>query len=376
MKTVSKFIFSSLLLVHFLSVAAGSSHSAEIKTLAIGAAAPDFERPGIDGKVYNLDDFKESKILVIIFTCNHCPTAQAYEDRIMQLVTDYREKGVAVVAISPNDPRAVRLDELGYTDLNDDLESMKIRAKDKNFNFPYLYDGDTQTVSRAYGPVATPHAFIFDEKRKLCYVGRIDDSEKIERTTTHDVRSALDAMLQGKSVPVEKTRTFGCSIKWSDKRESAAQALKRWEKEPVGVSFIEDDTLKKILLNDSGNLLLINFWATWCGPCVTEFPELVAINRMYRNREFELISISTDNPSGIDKVRLFLQKQHASFSNYIYYSDDVYHMIDLVDEKWQGGIPYTLLVAPGGKIIYRHMGAIDPLRVKKTIVEYLGRTYR
>src|SRR5437762_13471333 len=124
----------------------------EHKTLAIGARAPDFKLPGIDGKIYTLSSFKNARVLVIIFTCNHCPTAQAYEDRIIQLTKDYSPKGVSVVAIMPNDPNAIQLSELGYTDMGDSLEEMKIRSKQKKFNFPYLYDGKTESVENAYGP--------------------------------------------------------------------------------------------------------------------------------------------------------------------------------------------------------------------------------
>jgi len=348
----------------------------EISTLEIGETAPYFSLPGIDGESHSLDHFSGSRILAVIFTCNHCPTAQAYEGRIIELVDDYSEKDVSFVAISPNDPEAVRLDELGYTDLSDDFEAMKIRARDRGFNFPYLYDGETQQTSRAYGPAATPHVFIFDGERRLRYSGRIDDSEKIDRVKQRDVRNALDALLERKAVPVAETRTFGCSIKWSDKRESARQALVRWEKEPVTVSVIDDDGVKALLANRSADLLLINFWATWCGPCVAEFPELLTINRMYRNRDFRLITISTDGPGKRDKVLSFLKKQRASFENHIYHSDDVYGLIELVDPQWPGAIPYTILIAPGGGIIYRHLGMIDkPLEVKRAIVEHLGRTY-
>src|SRR5215218_3122760 len=130
------------------------------KTLEIGAGAPDFKLQSVDGKMYSLASFKSAQVLVIIFTCNHCPTAQAYEDRIIKLVSDYKSKGVAVVAVNPNDPKSVRLDELGYADLGDSFDEMKLRAKQKAFNFPYLFDGETETMSKAYGPVATPHVFI------------------------------------------------------------------------------------------------------------------------------------------------------------------------------------------------------------------------
>src|SRR3954451_617927 len=184
------------------------AHAANPPMLKIGAKAPDFNLPGVDGKNYSLKNFADAKILVIIFTCNHCPTAQAYEQRIIKLHEDYRDKGVALVAISPNDPTAVRLDELGYTDLSDSLEEMKIRAKERGFKFPYLYDGETQSTAKAYGVVATPHVFICDAQRKLRYVGAIDDSE-IHEVQHHYARHAIEAMLAGKSVPLDKSHVFG-----------------------------------------------------------------------------------------------------------------------------------------------------------------------
>ena len=117
----------------FLVLLGSMASAANPPMLKIGAKAPDFNLPGVDGKNYSLEDFADAKILVIIFTCNHCPTAQAYEDRIIQLVNDYSSKGVAVVAIMPNDPKSVRLDELGWTDLSDAFEEMKIRARDRRF---------------------------------------------------------------------------------------------------------------------------------------------------------------------------------------------------------------------------------------------------
>src|SRR5918996_451372 len=117
---------------------------AGLKTLEIGAAALDFRLPGVDGRDYTLADFAKAEVLVVVFTCNHCPTAQAYEERLLRLHADYKDRGVALVAISPNDPLAVRLDELGYSDLGDSFEDMKIRARDQHYAYPYLYDGETQ----------------------------------------------------------------------------------------------------------------------------------------------------------------------------------------------------------------------------------------
>ena len=356
-----------------VSNASGAASKA-VTPLEIGAAAPDFALPGVDGKTYRLADFAAAKVLVVVFTCNHCPTAQAYEDRIIQLHADFKDRGVALVAISPNDPLAVRLDELGYTDVSDSLEDMKIRAKDRGFEFPYLYDGETQAASAAYGVLATPHVFIFDAGRQLRYQGRIDDSD-VGEVKSHDTRNAIEALLAGRPVPVATTRVFGCSTKWSDKRASAVESLAKWDAEEVSVQTIDEAGVRKLVQNDSPNLRLINVWATWCVPCVEELPELVTINRMYRKRRFELITISLDDPKDRDAVLKRLQEKHVSATNYIFNSDDRDKLAEALDKQWPGPVPYTILVAPGGKILYRKHDAIDPLALKKAIVEHLGRTY-
>lgn len=349
--------------------------AADPRTLEIGAPAPDFRLPGVDGKTYSLKSFAPAKVLALIFTCNHCPTAQAYEDRIKALAADYKNKGVAVVAVSPNYPQAVALDEMGYTDLGDSFEEMKIRAKDKGFNFPYLFDGETGTMSKAYGPMATPHVFVFDQQRKLRYTGRLDGSEKPGSANAEDTRRAIEALLAGKPVAVAKTKTFGCSIKWKEKSDWARKAPLVWAKEPVDLKTIGEAALKALLKNDTDKVRLINVWATWCGPCVVEMPEFVNINRMYRNREFEFITISADKPDKKDKALALLKKLQASNTNYIWHAEDKYKLIEAIDPQWQGALPYTLLIEPGGKILYRTQGSIVPLELKKMIVNKISRYY-
>jgi thiol-disulfide isomerase/thioredoxin len=253
---------------------------------------------------------------------------------------------------------------------------MKIRAKDKNFKFPYLYDGDKQEMAKAYGAVATPHVFIFDEERKLRYTGRIDDSEKLDRVTISDSRNAIEALLQNKTVSVEVTKSFGCSIKWAEKEEGVKNADEKWQKESVPLEKIDVDGIQSLIKNDSEKLRLINVWATWCGPCVAEFPELIKINRMYRRRNFEMITISADSPDKEKEVFSFLKGNHSAVTNYLFNSEDKYALIEAVDKEWAGGIPYTLIIKPGGEILYKHLGLIDPLEVKRKIVSYLGRYYQ
>jgi peroxiredoxin len=348
------------------------------KTLSIGSNAPDFNLKGVDNKSYSLKNFAEAQVLAIIFTCNHCPTAQAYEDRIKALTSDFKDKKVAVVAISSNDPKAIRLDELGYTDLSDTFEEMKLRAKDKEYNFPYLYDGDTQSTAMAYGPVATPHIFIFDKERKLRYTGRIDDVEKPSGTPKNkDAYNAIQELVSNKPVTVSTTKTFGCSMKWITKEHGVQDEEAAWAKEPVNIETIDEGGLKELISNKTDKLRLINVWATWCGPCVTEFPDFMQINHMYRNRDFEFITVSADNPDKKDKALKFLQGKRASNKNYIFHVEDKYKLIEAIDPDWQGALPYTILVEPGGKIVYSKQGPIDSQKMKKAIVEnkYVGRFY-
>lgn len=355
-----------------------SANSKDYPTLPIGSPAPGFSLKGTDQKMYSLQSFAAANVLVIIFTCNHCPTAQAYEDRIKQLVTDYKSKGVQVVAISPNDPKSVRLDELGYSDYGDSYEEMRLRARDKAFNFPYLYDGDTEAVSKKYGPIATPHVFIFDKKRMLQYSGRIDDVENPAGTPkSNDTRNAIEALISGKPVPLPVTKTFGCSVKWNDKQELVKKGFDAWAKEPVTIDVIDEEGVKKLLKNESGKIRLINVWATWCGPCIIELPDFVSINRMYRRRDFEMATICADRPAKKAKALETLSRLQVSSANYIFNADDIYKLIELVDPKWQGALPYTLLVEPGGKIIYAKQGGIQPMFLKKKIVGHplIGRVY-
>ena len=339
----------------------------DFPTLQLGAAAPEFNLPGIDGRNWTLKDFADAKILVVAFTCNHCPTAQYYQERVKQIVTDYKSKGVALVAIMPNDPKSVRLDELGWTDLSDSFAEMKLRAKECQFNFPYLYDGETEEISRAYGPVATPHVFVFDAGRKLRYAGAIDNSERIQHVTKNYLRDALDSLLAGKEPPVTQTKAIGCSIKWAGKEDLVKAYVAKLDEEPVSLSKADTAALRELRKNTSGKFRLINFWATWCAPCVAEFEEFVTVNRMYRHRDFEVVTVSVNQPDEENDVLQFLKKEHASNRNLIFASGERDSLINAFDPQWPGAVPYTVLLDPEGKVIYHEVGSVDILAVKRAI---------
>ena len=241
---------------------------------------------------------------------------------------------------------------------------------------PYLYDGETQAMAKRYGPVATPHVFVFDAERRLRFAGRVDDNEDPAKAKSADARAAIEAVLAGRPLPVATTKVFGCSIKWSDKRGWVEEGHRAWAKEPVGLEPIDEAGLKAQARNQGGSKLrLINVWATWCGPCVIEFPALVSLHRIYRGREFEVVTVNADASERQVKALEFLKLQQASTRNYAFDKGDPYALIEAVDPRWQGALPHTLLVAPGGEVIYRSGGAFDTRRLRKAIVGWLGRYY-
>lgn len=360
--------------------------------LKIGDSAPDFSLKGVDGKIYSLADFKAAREVMVIFLSDHCPVSHAAETRLLPLAAEMTPRGVAVVAINPNDPSAMAIGELGYTKYGDSYEEMKVYAKERGFAFPFLYDGDTQKTAKAYGCLCTPHVFIFDVERKLRYMGRLDDSRFAETNTVHsaDARNALEAMLAGKPVPTEVTRPFGCSTKWTENKAKLIQIDEKMYGAPVVLEQIDLTNVAALARNNTKKLRLINVWATWCAPCVEEFPDLVSVSHRFANRDFEVITISVDDPKEAARVQSFLQKQHATVpnrvqrsltaegrrtNNYLFSGASADDLMRTLDPLAPGPVPYTLVIAPGGKVIYREANKIKSTELEAKIVDTLGVYY-
>ncbi len=179
-------------------------------TLQIGDKAPDFHLPGIDGRNYSLANFADAELLIVVFSCNHCPYVIGSEERMVKLYADYAPKSVAMIAINSNE-----IDNHP----EDSFDHMVERAAERGFKFPYVRD-DTQETALAYGALRTPHYFVFDRERKLRYTGRMDDNPREPgKQTTHELRDALDALLAGRRPPVEVTNPIGCNVKWKNREE-------------------------------------------------------------------------------------------------------------------------------------------------------------
>lgn len=364
-----------------------------LKELKIGDPAPDFKLTGIDDKTMTLADFKDSKFLAVVFTSNHCPVSHAAEPRLIKLYQEYKDKGLGVVAINPNHPDGLRPDELGYSKYGDSFPEMKLYAKEMGFPFPFLYDGETQSVAMAYGCLATPHVFLFDQDRKLRYKGWIDDCRfpGEEHVKKPDLRNAVAALVAGQPVPVEVTNPIGCSTKWRMKKTEVLKDDEKWASLPVSIESIDAAGVAKLRANPTNKFRLVNVWSTSCAPCVQEFPGLVSVARRMGMRPFELITISTDLPADKAKAEAFLKKHHAGLpghlkaglekegratNSYLYTEPGMDPLIQSLDPEWKGPQPHTVLIEPGGRIAFRHTGMITEAELLEKILAVMTPFYQ
>ena len=365
-------------------LAVGSLHAYTPVPLVEDAKAPDFSLPGVDGKTYTLEDFSGGKALAVIFTTNHCPDAISSHGRMVALVDHFKGKSVKFVAINSNSPEGLHLPELGWTVYDDSFEDMKLISKDTGFNLPYLYDGETQGMAKAYGAIATPHIFVFDGDLKLRYNGRMDNGRRrLGPVEKNEGRDAIEAILAGKKPAVVKTRPVGCTTKWKEKAGKVAEENRKWKEQEITVEMADADAIRKIFANKGRKgMRLINFWSTTCGPCIAEFPDLAGICRQYSWHDFEFISLSFDEESDKEKVGKFLKQQEVGMSHrnrgllkgdgrttsHFIFKGDTEDLGKVFKDRWNGALPFTILVGANGEVVYEHSGKVDPLVLKKKIV--------
>lgn len=386
---ISSFFATAFIVLTSSSLGFGPQDRPEgFKTLNIGAAAPEFSLPGIDGKTYTLADFAGPDVLMVYFTGTHCPTSHGVEKRFQDFIGEMAGKSFGIVAINPNHSSGLRPDEFGHTDYDETFEDSKRYANDLGWTFPFLYDGDEQLTARAYGCLATPHVFIFDKERKLRYKGRFDDSRFPDPATVKspDARNAVEAMLTGQPVPVAETRPHGCSTKWKERAAHVAKDEADWQAAKVELADMDTELAAKLRKNGTGKVRLFNVWATWCGPCVKEMPALSDIGRKFSRREFEIVTISLDSPETRDKAASFLgecrvvmsaklkktvEAEGRKTNNYLYTGASTDELAEALDPEWPGPVPYTLIIDGEGNPIYRKVGEIDPDVVRKKVLDTL-----
>ncbi len=364
-----------LLIVFFISES--SAQIAAGPVLAAGQTAPEFRLTDLSGKSHSLKAHR-GKTAVVVFLSTECPFSNAYHERLLAVARDYAGRNVALIGINSHPTESVN--------------EIREHAKQNKLDFPILKDEGSK-VADAYGATRTPEVFVVDAAGVLRYHGRIDNSKDVARVKRNDLREALDEMLAGKAVSVPETKSFGCPIKMTRKGANAEASAEKAERQPTAplvpfansfvpqkkpaakrpaakkaaasrftpkVGLLKPADFAKYKDSLKGKVLVLNFWATWCGPCVAEFPEFVALDAKYRDKGVKMVGISADDTTDLKtKVTAFLREQKAPFENYVQDTDDPQEMIDVVDKDWAGVLPATFVFDKQGNVIYKRYGIID-----------------
>lgn len=292
MKILFKIILSALLISLVVP--------AEGTNLKVGETAPGFTLPGVDGRFHSLDSLAGKKGTVIVFTCNHCPFAKAYQGRIKDISRDYKDKGINLIAINPNDAKEYPTDNYAH---------MIKRAKTESYNFPYLRDR-TQKTAVNYGALVTPHIFLLDAQKRLYYNGPIDDSWKDpDKAENMYLRDAIDNMMAGKKLAKDKIRTMGCSIKWLEARGKDVTPYQVADNAESIKPLKKGDTAPDALISDmdgqakwlSGEIkgkktALIFFRGGWCPYCTKHLKDLRTVHNDLTELGFKIVAITPDTP--------------------------------------------------------------------------------
>jgi peroxiredoxin len=364
-------------------------------SLSIGQSAPDFNLPDLRGQSHTLKE-QRGKITVIAFLSVQCPISNAYNERIRALAEDYAKQGVAFLAINSSAPESIA--------------DIKAHALQHNFAFPILKDTGNK-VADAYGAERTPEIFVVDAQGVLRYHGRIDNSQDLRRVKRNDLREALNELLAGKPVSVSEAKAMGCVIKrvqaattrygtesdsdrvdlrsqrtwptvnpytFSFAPQKAKPAVKRpattAKPKPATTAAASKPVLLKPAefpkLRDSfkGQVLVINFWATWCAPCVAEMPEFVKLDAEYRNKGVRVIAISADDTTDLNTlVARFVREKKLVFPIYVQDTDDPQEMIDMINKDWPGTLPATFVYDKQGQLVLSRFGIIDREQLMTTV---------
>ncbi len=320
----------------------------------VGQPAPDFALKDTTGKAHSLKAYR-GQTVVIGFVGTKCPIANAYITRMNGIAAEYKAKNVVFFGINSN--------------RNEPLKLVKEHAAKAKYVFSILKD-EGNVVADSYGASVTPEMYIIDSTGVLRYHGRVDNASDEKRVERHDLRVALDEMLANQPISKADLKAFGCVIKRAGVTETKMlqKPVAKAAATDSPVTLLKPADFNKLRTDSLGKVLLINFWATWCAPCVAEFPEFVMIDKTYRAKGVRMVSISTDEKSDLaGAVIPFLKKQKAEFESFLSDADDPQELIDVVDKNWSGALPATFVFDKQGKIVFTKYGIIDREELLKAL---------
>ncbi|MFN7929160.1 MAG: redoxin domain-containing protein [Blastocatellia bacterium] len=344
-----KQFITTLVLSLFISLV-----SAQAAKLSVGQAAPDFSLKDTTGKTHSLKTYR-GQMVVIGFVGVKCSISNAYIARMNGIAQDYQAKNIVFLGINSN--------------ANEPLNELKAHAAKAKYSFAILKDV-RNVVADQFGATVTPEMFIVDAEGMLRYHGRVDSASNLARVERHDLRVTLDELLAGKAPSQPELKAFGCQIKrvpGSNLAAAPATVAKSTNIESL-VTLLKPAEFNKLKTDSQGKVLLINFWATWCAPCVAEFPEFVKIDKTYRSKGVRTVAISTDEKSDIESAVVpFLKKQNVAFESFLSDADDPQLLIDVVDKNWSGALPATFVFDKQGKLVFTKYGIIDREELLKVL---------
>ncbi len=357
MRRTALFLFVGLAMFGISNIGSRAQASA---ALTVGAAAPEFELKDLSGQSHSLKSYR-GKPTVIAFISARCPISNLYKDRIKAVADEYSKRDVNFVGINSS--------------ADETVAEVRAHAKENNFSFTVLKD-EGNVVADAYAAERTPKVYVIDAEGVLRYQGRIDNSQNIRLVKQNDLRVALDELLAGKVVTVADTQAMGCIIKRVQdlaQSKTAKPAPGKTTTKPaaakpaaasaaaVNVALLKPAAFADMIKKSAGKVVIVNFWATWCGPCVAEFPEFVKLDNEYRAKGgVRFVHITADDSTDLKtKVIPFLKKQQSQADQFLQDTEDPQEMIDAVFKEWSGVLPATFVYDKTGKMVFHRLGIID-----------------
>ena len=332
---------------------------------------PTFSLMGTSGQVYTQADFDDKRILALVFMSNHCKVSQLFQNHINDLSKQF-EKEATILAISPNYEQAILPDELAYSDLGDSFEEMKKRAIRLNYNFPYLYDGEKQHLTRAIGVKITPTVYLYDEKRELFYVGRIGNIDSPDKRETSELYLAIMRALEEKEVAFKRTKVFGTSIKTKGHLMLAEQVRKRYADESIKLTHADDRKLDFYLNHKTQKPKLFYVWQTTDKNVRDNLMKLSFLYKIFRKRGLRLITVCIAEKKEEKEILDQLEKAQLSSTNFLSYGHHVAPLAKIIPSELEKVTPYYRLVGTEGNMLLGKQGEISEDKLRFEILRALN----
>jgi peroxiredoxin len=333
----------------------------QARSVPIGSLAPNFTLTDLAGRRHSREDYR-GKHLILTFISARCPISKAYHERLRAIASDYGLRPDTVL--------------LGINASADEsIDEIRLDAERNSLAFPILRDPQGE-VADAFGAQRTPDVYVIDAEGRLRYRGRIDSAHRPRRDMRHDLREALSELLAGNAITTPETMAMGCPIvRVGDKSSVSNGQQPKPASPPPGtqVRLLKPQDYWKMVGSTPGKVVVVNFWATWCGPCVAELPELIRISETLKSQGVRFVGVSADEQVDLESTVVpFLAARKVPYEQFLQQTDDPQEMIDVVDKDWPGTLPATFIYNKKGKLAFHRLGIID----RETLITEIEKALR